>query len=194
MSTYSFKPSNFIKKQPSYKLNIRFILYTFLIVAATITIFIWQKKLIKIKSDSKNELAQINEIALQNLKNGLEKTDKNYAELMLLGKKYLDKNELSLALLYFEKVSKDEPDYRDAAFYTGYVYLKLSENNNSKNTFVLQLSSDVSLQNSLDNFLKAKSIDSLYAPTYEFLAYVYKQLGDDKNAEVCYNRFKELST
>lgn len=176
----------------------KFFIYGILIILLGIGIFIWQRELAKIKSASAREITETQEQFYLNQKNALEKSNKNAFELTVTGKKMLDKNYFPAAEAYFEIATKKDPDYRDAYFYLGYAYLKITEelkNKETKELFdekTIEQFNNLTMDKSLEAFLKARDLDPLYAPTYEFLAYIYNKLGNEENARLAYEKAEEL--
>lgn len=190
-STHSPYPPSSSRYQTRKTRKILFYCTLSILIAAGI--FIWWNQLSKIKAEGRKQLVQIQKEQEENLRQYFKKSTKNSLELIVAGRKYLlDKNRPDLALFYFERAAEIDPDYRDAHFYLGYSYLKIYENERSDRTNGTSKAIE-RVEHARDAFLKAKDRDPLYAPTYEFLAYTYGQLGDAQNAELCYNKYKELS-
>ncbi len=191
MDNFHFKSSS---EKFSTQTKLRFLIYAIFIVGIIITIIIWQVKLNNIKNQSQNNLTQIQNQAEENLKNALSNSNKSQFELVNLGKKYLENNPM-LASAIFLKASQIDQNYRDAAFYSGVSYLKWAEklDKNLYSTKDYQTKIQELYTNALAELNKAKDLDPLYKPTYEFLAYTYSQLHDEKNTETCYNRLKEFN-
>lgn len=180
-------------KNYSAKTKLRSLVYAILAIGVVITIVIWQIKLSNIKTDSQKNLIAIQNQGEENLKNALAGSNKSQFELVILGKKYLENNP-ALANAIFLKAAQIDPNYRDAAFCSGVSYLakaeQLDKNLFSQKDYQAKLTE---LYNgAIEQLNKAKDLDPLYKPTYEFLAYTYTQLHDDKNAEICYNKIKNL--
>ena len=164
----------------------KILLYLFLAVLIASGIFFWQKELSKLRNQSTQKIAQSEEQFYNNLEQSLVDSDKNSFELIVLGKNMLDKNLIDGALVCFKVASEKDKNYRDAFFYLGYSYLKKTEKQNNNETTEQE-------NNAKEAFLKAKDLDPLYAQTYEFLAYIYNNLGDEENAQLCYNKYQELN-
>ena len=117
----------------------------------------------------------------------LENTDKSADTLLFEGMNLVEKNHFDIAIMTLEKAVTKDPNYRDAALYTGYVYLKITEDQRLKTE---DRNSD--LQKAKFYLEKARAIDPLYAKTHELLGYTYLQLGNAENAALCYNKSKAL--
>lgn len=173
----------------------RFFIYSVLIILLGIIIFFWLEQLNHIKTASAQEITQTQEQFYLNQKNVLEKTDKNAFELFAIGKKLLDKNSLEMAKVYFEVANQKDQNYRDGTFYLAYSYLKLAETPpDYLDKKMIKQFSNQNMDKSLESFLKAKDLDPLYGPTYEFLSYIYNKKGDAENAKLCYNKFKQFAS
>lgn len=134
--------------------------------------------------------------------NILAETDKPADTLLFEGINLIKKNQIDVALLTLEEAVKRDTNYRDAALYTGYTYLRLaqedpnlsagrqdSRSNSSNNS----LSIRDSLAKAKEYLEKARGIDPLYAKTHEYLAIVYNLLGDSQNANLSSQRAQDFS-
>jgi len=172
----------------------KIVVYTVIGLLTIAGIFVWQRELGKINSVAAKEITETQEQFYLDQKNELIKSNKNAFELEATGKKMLDKNYLEMALVYFETATQKDQNYRDAAFYLGYTYLKLAETSpNYLDKKAVKKFSNLAMNKSLESFLKAKDLDPLYSPTYEFLSYIYNKKGDAENSQLCYNKFKSFS-
>jgi Tfp pilus assembly protein PilF len=109
----------------------------------------------------------------ENLKN----SNKSAFELTNLGKKMLEANNPDYAAIILEIAMEKDPNYRDSAVLAGYAYI--TANNNNK---------------AVDALNKASTIDPIYPRTFELLSIAYKNLKDDKNFNICYNKYKQLTS
>lgn len=163
--------------------------YLLLVSLVIVGIVIWQNQLAKIKKESNQQITQAQEEFYANFKKSLENSGKNSFELVSLGRKMLEKNLIDAALVCFERATEIDQNYRDAYFYLGYSYLKIYENEQSDRT----TGTVERLERARDALIKARDLDPLYGPTYQFFAYTYNKLGDEKNAELWYNIYSRLS-
>ena len=175
---------------------------------------IYQKELDK----NNSQLTQIE----NDFRSTIEKSPKSAYELTVLGKKMLDNNQNYWATVVLEAACKKDPKYRDAALLTGYAYLKLSEETRNPksdsrpelesreilNNIQIHPSSILGVKNpndknktieqfnnlAIDFLLKAQNIDPIYPQTQQLLSIVYKNLGDEKNATICYNKYVAFNT
>lgn len=109
---------------------------------------------------------------------GIQNSDSKYSDLIkkinsvaniktkiLIIAQYLNENQnAQFGTDLAERVQNSDKNYRDAYITIGYGYLQLSRFENAKITL-----------------LQAAKINPVFAPTFELLAEVYKNLGDDKN-------------
>ncbi|EKD56616.1 MAG: hypothetical protein ACD_58C00132G0003 [uncultured bacterium] len=137
--------------------------------------------------------------------NILDQTNKPADTLLFEGINLIKKDQTEIALLTLEEAVKRDPNYRDAALYTGYTYLRLAQEQTNiktekqKNSNSLSNSSDdsLSIRNSLakakEYLEKARDIDPLYAKTHEYLAVVYQLLGDTQNTDLSLKRAQDFA-
>lgn len=138
------------------------------------------------KEVAKNEV-QI-KVFKYNLRENIKNSPKSSYELVVLGKKLLEKNQTEWAALFFEGASAKDPKYRDANLMTGYAYLRIAQSTND-----YRLASD-DYKKSIEFLLKARDLDPIYAETHELLAVAYKNIGNEKESEICYNKYNEFKT
>jgi len=128
----------------------------------------------------------------------IKKSDKSSQTLTNLGMKLLKNNQTEWAAIVLENAANKDPNYRDAAVYTGYAFLRLAqETDELKNTGTKEqrnTETEKQYNNKAIEFLeKAIKIDPLFPRTYELLTIAYKNTGDDEKSVICYNKLKDLS-
>jgi predicted Zn-dependent protease len=112
-----------------------------------------------------------------NFAENLKNSKKSAFELTNLGKKMLEANSPDYAVIILEVAMEKDLNYRDSAVLAGYAYLKTNDN-----------------KKAVDALVKASAIDPLYPRTFELLTIAYKNLKDDKNFDICYNKYKQLTS
>lgn len=173
MIKYSYLPRHMLSKQTP--INSRFILYSVLVLISIALLVFWQINLMQIRKNSNAQLQEIQNIAEVNLDNYLEKSTKSGIELTILGKKLLDKEQFSNSIVFFRQASKKDLNYYQAQLYLGYAFLKLN-----------------SYDSALSALKATMQINPLSPEVQNYLAYTYNKLGDTSNAQICYNKSKEL--
>lgn len=86
--------------------------------------------------------------------------------LVKVGRQYYQSGELERAQKLFKKAAQLDRNYRDAFYHLGLAEFELG---NTDRAFYA--------------FLRAKTIDSIYKPSYEMLAQVYEKRGEAAKAE-----------
>lgn len=105
-------------------------------------------------------------------------------ELFSAGVGLAKKGMLDISLYFLKGATEKDPKWRDAAYYTGTVYLAKYQTSSNKDKD--------DLESAKKYLLRASELDPIYAPTFETLAQVYSALGDEKNAKICYNKAKDF--
>jgi len=142
-------------------------------------------------------LAQ-NEV-IENYKKILSKTNKSAQELLFEGISLTKNNQKQVAAIALEKAVELDSKWRDASLYTGYNYLRLTQEFSISNLPAGRQGSQFSINYQIkntndqkDDYLqksktyleKARSIDPLNAQTHQLLVQVYNELGDTQNANL----------
>lgn len=125
-----------------------------------------------------------------NVKNGLLATKRGW--------RFLKDGKTEIAIALLERADKLEEDYRDAPLYLGYAYMQKVTESGKKNYFdmVVELNNDEKqqlLNRAKDRLLVAQKIDPLNPLTNKLLGIVYKSLDNDKESELWYARYEEVS-
>lgn len=173
--TYSQLKKQFRQAQNTRHL-VKIILYIILISAIIICWFISAKRVRSLKENYAHQSENLIKELDVNFRKKLSQSQKNALELGVLGESMVDKGYSQYGILILEEAIKKDPTIRDLNLYTAKVYFDLEDYEKAKTTA-----------------LCAKDLDPLYVPTYKLLTQIYLALGDDQNAEICYNKAKDFS-
>lgn len=154
-----------------------------ILVAGGIFYYYLQNK--KYQGSLNQEIALQKESLKATYEKRLDESKKSAQELFYQGVDLAKKNLTDYAAITLEGAVEKDPKWRDLAYYTGYVYYQMAQNSTKEVQSSYLVKSKLYLE-------KARDIDPLHAPTYELLAQVYQNLGDEKNAEICYNKAKDF--
>jgi len=154
----------------------KIIIYIVLILAIIICWFASAKRVTSLR-DKLSWESQNDTITLKkNFQAKLSQSQKNAIELGILGEEMVKKGYPQYAILMLEEAIKKDSSIRDLNLYTAKVYFDLGDYEQAKTTA-----------------LRAKDLDPLYVPTYSLLTEIYRALGDEENAQICYNKSKDFS-
>lgn len=126
-----------------------------------------------------------------NFRQSVKDSKRTSADLVKLGVKVLNYNQTEWAAIIFEEAAAKDPKYRDAAFYAGYANLRLAEEDKNSKSQAPNNSQYNKL--AIEYLEKAKELDPIYPKTYELLTVAYKNIGDDENSKLCYNKYTEFN-
>ncbi len=175
MSYHAIK--NQLRSNRNKEHTIKIILYIILISAIIIFWFLSAKSAHSLKESLELESKNTTQSIEENFKSKLLSSDKNAIELGILGEEMAQKGYPEYSIIILEEAIKKDNTIRDLDLYTAKLYFDLANYEDAKTTALL-----------------AKDTDPLYAPTYELLTEIYRALGDEENADICYNKSKDFST
>lgn len=174
MSYHAIK--NQLRSNRNKEHTVKIILYIILISAIIIFWFLSAKSVKSLRLQFL-EQSEKNTLTLkENFTKKIDTSQKDAIELGILGEKMTQKGYPQYGILILEKAIAKDASIRDLNLYTAKVYFDIGDYEKAKTLA-----------------LKACDLDPLNAPTYSLLTEIYKALGDEKNSEICYNKFKHFS-
>jgi tetratricopeptide (TPR) repeat protein len=190
---------DFLNKSPLKQKISPYIKWILIFALAIILVFVARSYANSLYQKELKKFEPENQAMQDGFRISVEKSSLSSYELTLLGKKMLETNRPQWAIIILDEASKKDSQYRDAALFAGYANLKFANDiKNNPTTYQLQaisyyLPATSYLEKAIEYLNRAKDIDPIYDQTYELLTVAYQNLGDDKNAALCYNKFKEFS-
>lgn len=157
--------------------TVKTILYIILISAVIIFWFVSAKSVKSLQEKLSKEAYDTQVSIEKNFQNKLKSSPKSAQELGILGENMAEKGYPQYALTILEEAIMKDNSIRDLDLYTAKLYYDLADYEKAKTTALL-----------------AQEKDPLYPPTYDLLAEIYRALGDEENANICYNKSKDFST
>lgn len=176
------------------KIPITYLILVVMIVGAFLGVRFYSQKMMarvneEIQRENEANLAKYRE-NVQSQKDGVLATKR--------GLMWLKAEDPKRAIMILERARQLEPNYREAAVYLGYAHLQLINKSLAKATWgmwQMTLTPDEQhneLLEAKEALVAGERIDPLWPLTNQLLGLTYEKLGDDKDAKLCYDRFKAL--
>lgn len=155
---------------------VKIIIYIVLIAAIVIFWFLSAKNVKSLENQFDTDSLRTYDEIKTNFLSKLDESDKSATELGIMAENMDEKGYSQYAIVILKKANEKDPSNRDLALYTAKVYFDLTDYDTAK-----------------EYALKACDLDPIYAPTYDLLTQIYTALGDEENANICYNKSKDFS-